>query len=97
MRLRTIRRELARVFTKGRDRQFRELQRRAGELEATFHRLNDELPALNAAALEAGKHDDPKELAGVLRTLATNHATSSLILTQWADVCESASKLLGER
>jgi hypothetical protein len=94
MRLRTIRRQLARVFTKSRDRQFRELQRRAGELEAAFHRLNDALPALNAAALDAGKNADPQQLADVLRTMATNYATGSLILVQWADVCESASKLV---
>jgi hypothetical protein len=100
MRLRTIRRQLARVFNKSTDRQFRqfrELQRRAGELEATFHRLNDQIPGLNAAVLKAGENKDPRQLANVLQTMAANYAASSLILTKWADVCESASKLLGER
>jgi hypothetical protein len=94
MRLRTIRRTFARLLDKSSDRKIRDLQRRAGELEAAFHRVNDTIPALNAAALAAGKLDDPKQLASVLRTMATNYAASSLILTQWADVCESASKLV---
>jgi hypothetical protein len=94
MRFRTIRRELARAFTKSRVRDFRGCQHRARELEAEFHRLNDALPSLNAATLEAGENKDPKQLADVLRAMATNYATSSLILVQWADTCESASKIL---
>lgn len=96
-RLRTIRRQFARLLDKTTDRKIAEHRKRASELETMFHRLNDELPLLSAAALDAGKLDDPKALAGMLRTIATNHATSALILTRWADVCESASKLLGER
>jgi hypothetical protein len=94
MRLRRIRRTFARLLNKNTDREFRELQRRTGELEAMFHKLNDQIPALNTAALKAGELRDPKELAGVLRILVANYATCYLILVQWADVCESASKLL---
>jgi|HubBroStandDraft_6_1064221.scaffolds.fasta_scaffold377153_2 hypothetical protein len=94
MRLRAFRRELARVFTKSKVREFRGYQHTARELEVQFHRLNDELPALNAAALKAGESQDPKQLADVLRAMAANHAASSLILARWADTCESASKIL---
>ena len=97
VRLRTIRRQFARLLGRGTVRQFRELQRRAGELEKMFHRLNDELPKLNTAALEAGKLDDPKQLADVLEALSTNHAVSSFIFHEWAEVCRSASKFAGER
>jgi len=94
MRLRTFRRQFKRLLGRGTDRQFKKLQRRACELEAMFHRLNDALPALNTAALKAGESQDPKQLADVLRAMATNHAASSLVLNEWANVCESASKLL---
>jgi hypothetical protein len=97
IRFRTIRRELARAFTKRRVREFRGYEHSARELEAEFHRLNDALPALNAAALKAGENADPKQLADVLRAIAANHAASSLILNQWAETCEAASKLVAER
>jgi hypothetical protein len=97
MRLRTIRRELARVFTKSRVREFRGYQRSARELEAEFHRLNNALPMLNAAALKAGENADPKQLADVLRAMADNHAASALVLARWADTCESASKIVAGR
>jgi hypothetical protein len=85
------------LFTKSRDRQFRECQRKSRELEAAFHRLNDALPALNTAALKAGESADPKQLADVLRAMADNYTASALVLAQWASACESASKIVAAR
>jgi hypothetical protein len=95
MRLRTIRRELARVLGRGPNRKLKELQRRANELGQAFRELNAAIPSLNAAADAAG--EDCLRLAQVLRDMAANRAASSIVLSRWADALISASKLIEER
>jgi hypothetical protein len=95
MRLRTLRRQLERVLGRGPNRKLKEFQRRTSELGHAFRELNAAIPSLNAAADAAG--EDGLQLAQALRAMAANHAASSLVLAQWADVCESASKLVEER
>lgn len=97
MRLRTIRRQFERLLNRNSDRKIAEFRKRASELEQRFHELNAAIPLLNTAAIDAGKAENPQRLAEVLRAMAANHAASSIVLTQWAAVCESASKLLGEK
>jgi hypothetical protein len=97
MRLRNIRRQLERLLNRNSDRKIAEHRKRARELEKAFHELNAAIPGLNAAAVDAGESENPERLAAVLQALAANYAASAIVLSQWAGVCESASKLAAER
>jgi hypothetical protein len=95
MRLRNIRRAFARLLDKTTDRKIAELRKRAGECESAFRKLNDRIPEMNAASVAAG--GDAVQLALVLRAMAANHLASSAVLSEWANVVESASKLVTAR
>jgi hypothetical protein len=95
MRLRTLRRRFTRLLDKSGDRKIAEYRKRADELGNAFRELNRRIPALNEMATAAG--EDPLRLANALRAMSANHLAGSAILSEWANVCESASKLTEER
>jgi hypothetical protein len=94
IRLRTIRRQFSRLLNKTSDRKLAEYRKRSADCEAAFRELNARIPELNAAAMNAA---DGHEFARIVREMAANHSASSLVLAQWADAVESASKLVAER
>jgi hypothetical protein len=93
MRLRTLRRTFARLLDKTTDRKIAEHRKRAAECEAAFRKLNERIPELNAAAMNTA---EGREFARIVREMAANHAASSVVLSELADACESASKLIEE-